>query len=443
MVNESSPPVTGPAGVRRHRVRRALRVLGRVVVFAAAAVLGVAVAAVAFVAVAQLTTSVGAGVAAGLLALVVVTGGPAWLATRRSPRRRGVTAGFAGGLAVVVAAVAAVTVFRPVDHPYVPARPTPATRYWTLPDGDRVAYTHTPATGRPAGPPVVFLHGGPGMPGEPGGAVLSGADGLARAGFDVYVYDQVGSGLSSRPADARDNTVAHQVADLEAIRRQIGADRMILIGHSWGATLAAHYLAAHPEGVARVVFEAPGPIWAPAHPQDRTPESEARRTAAQRARQSELITPRVLLAALLGGGNPQAGRNFAGDREMDALMAQQVPTLPSFRCGPDPDLQAPPGLGFWANMAINSSLREVADPRPRLRDRRVPALVLRPECDYIPWAVAREYRDVLAGATLVWVPDAGHIVQLDQPQLLLATVAAFLRDERLPLPAHTAAEPPA
>jgi len=69
--------------------------------------------------------------------------------------------------------------------------------------------------------------------------------------------------------------------------------------------------------------------------------------------------------------------------------------------------------------------------------------VLRPECDYIPWAVAREYRDILAGATLVWVPDAGHVVQLDQPQLLLATVAAFLRDERLPLPAHTAAEPPA
>ena len=40
------------------------------------------------------------------------------------------------------------------------------------------------------------------------------------------------------------------------------------------------------------------------------------------------------------------------------------------------------------------------------------------------------------------MPRAGHVVQLDQPRLLLDTVAAFLRGERLPLPAYTAAQPP-
>ena len=72
---------------------------------------------------------------------------------------------------------------------------------------------------------------------------------LAQRGFDVYVYDQTGSGLSARLNDPRAYTVARHVADLEAIRQTIGAARMILIGDSWGATLAANYIAAHPDRV--------------------------------------------------------------------------------------------------------------------------------------------------------------------------------------------------
>jgi hypothetical protein len=56
---------------------------------------------------------------------------------------------------------------------------------------------------------------------------------FAADGFRVYLYDQVGSGLSSR-LRVRDYTLERDVADLEAIRQQIGADRLILIGHSWG-----------------------------------------------------------------------------------------------------------------------------------------------------------------------------------------------------------------
>jgi proline iminopeptidase len=35
---------------------------------------------------------------------------------------------------------------------------------------------------------------------------------------------------------------------------------MILVGGSWGGTLAAHYLAAHPDRVEKVVFSSPGAI---------------------------------------------------------------------------------------------------------------------------------------------------------------------------------------
>jgi len=34
----------------------------------------------------------------------------------------------------------------------------------------------------------------------------------------------------------------------------------VLLGDSWGATLAANYMAAHPQRVARVIFTSPGPM---------------------------------------------------------------------------------------------------------------------------------------------------------------------------------------
>ena len=69
----------------------------------------------------------------------------------------------------------------------------------------------------------------------------------------MYLFDQAGSGLSDR-LPAADYTVERFVADIEAIRQQIGTERLILIGHSWGGTLVAHYAAAHPDRVAKVGY---------------------------------------------------------------------------------------------------------------------------------------------------------------------------------------------
>ena len=80
---------------------------------------------------------------------------------------------------------------------------------------------------------------------------------LAHDGFDVYVYDEVGSGRSSRLEDPRGYTLARDAADLEAIRKKIGVERMVLIGHSHGAAIAAAYAAEHPEHVVKMVLSSP------------------------------------------------------------------------------------------------------------------------------------------------------------------------------------------
>ncbi len=99
--------------------------------------------------------------------------------------------------------------------------------------------------------PAVFLHGGPG----------SGCNASQHKLFDpahhfaVFV-DQRGAG-KSRPHGARHaNTTAHLIADLELVRQHLGIDHWLLVGGSWGATLALAYAIAHPAHVTGLVLRA-------------------------------------------------------------------------------------------------------------------------------------------------------------------------------------------
>jgi proline iminopeptidase len=91
------------------------------------------------------------------------------------------------------------------------------------------------------GIPAVFLHGGPG----------SGSSPKHRRFFDplayrIIVYDQRGAGRSRPLGELRDNTTAHLVADLEALRCYLGIERWLIFGGSWGSTLALAYAQSHP-----------------------------------------------------------------------------------------------------------------------------------------------------------------------------------------------------
>jgi len=77
---------------------------------------------------------------------------------------------------------------------------------------------------------------------------------------DVYIYDRISTGASSRLADPTGYTTARAVQDLEAVRVHTGAPRVVLHRHSWGARLAVAYAQEHPDHVAALVLSAPGEL---------------------------------------------------------------------------------------------------------------------------------------------------------------------------------------
>ena len=103
--------------------------------------------------------------------------------------------------------------------------------------------------GNPAGVPVVFLHGGPGV----------GAQPIYRRYFDpqrfhVIIFSQRGAGKSTPLGDLRENDTWELVKDIEKLRERLGIDRWFVFGGSWGSTLALAYAQQHPQRVRGLVL---------------------------------------------------------------------------------------------------------------------------------------------------------------------------------------------
>lgn len=367
-----------------------------------------------------------------------------WLIGRKSGRRRRAAAGTT--LATLAVGSLVVWIMNPPPRLYPPVSVPANIQFWNLPTGSRIAYRRMPGAAPHRPSPVIIMHGGPGAPILPLLNLVKGDvpfDSLMGLGYDLYFYDQYGAGYSSRADLSHDApyTVDRQIDDLEAIRQAIGTQRLILIGTSCGATLAARYVLRFPEHVERIVFDSPGPIWFPAFPQIESPDANRPLTADERAQLdvAQRPTPRIVVGRMLAQVNPRAGTRLVKDWEVDEWFGNSFYAAiqlgqPRSSCR---GVLVPPKeyfatMGFFVfNYMVEDAFR-LPDPRPELRKRTLPVLVLRGECDWIRPEIAREYRDVFTSAHLVAVPNAAHMTWLEQPDLVQRIVAAFLLDKELP-----------
>jgi proline iminopeptidase len=256
---------------------------------------------------------------------------------------------------------------------------------------------------------VLVLHGGPG--GDLGN-VAPDLEPLA-VGRAIVAYDQRGGGRSTAGLSPERLGADRHVADLEALRVHLGLDRLTLVGHSWGAGLAALYALAHPGRVERMIFlGALPPAFDPfmldfrANVAERLPEADAARLAA--AREGWAADPvaacvrfwEVMMPLYTAGGTPRADMCGA---PADAL-----------RHFFDVGAAGLGGLGEW-------------DWRDDLRALGVPVLVVHGAHDPIPLAAAQAWVEAIPGARLHVVEDAAHFPHGERPDEVLPLIDDFLR----------------
>ena len=283
------------------------------------------------------------------------------------------------------------------------------------------------------GTPILFVHGGPGFPTR---EVPPGLEKLADD-YSVHFFDQRGCGRSTRPFDRFDTQnfpqsmmklnqtlgIATQIADIERIRRILGPDKLILVGHSFGGFIASLYAAEFPDHVAALILVAPADMLV-FPPQDSSGGLfDAIRRKLPEDKQAEYAK---FLAEYM---------NFSGvfaktDRE---LAANNYKLAEFYRMAEEADGRPPvsqPALedcGGWMVMAIYFTLGMSYDLRDPVREVEAPVLILHGDRDLVRPEVSRGYADVFPNARVEMITGAGHMIFNDRPDEFADAVRSFLR----------------
>ncbi|AXG58172.1 hydrolase [Streptomyces lincolnensis] len=274
---------------------------------------------------------------------------------------------------------------------------------FSAPDGTLLGY-HVAGEG----PPLVCLPGGPMQD-----SVYLGDLGGLTAHRTLIRLDLRGTGRSHRPEDPASYRCDRQVDDVEALRKELGLERLDLLAHSAGANLAALYTARHPDRVARLALITPS-VYAVGI---EITADDRLRTA--RLRRDELwFAPAyaALEAVTEGRGTPDSWQAVA-----PFWYARWDEETKAFRAAED-EQRNDEAAGVYAS---DGAFHPPAT-RAALARFAGPVLLLSGEVDVAgPQRVMTEYATLFPNAEPAVQPGAAHFPWLDDAGRFVRVVAAF------------------
>ncbi len=254
--------------------------------------------------------------------------------------------------------------------------------------GDRTVHVVDRPGTDPAATPIVFVHGASGNAREP---MLAFADAFAR--HRLIFFDRPGHGWSSRHGsdDASPTVQARVTAE---VMTALGIDAAVVVGHSWGGSVAAAFGVHHRDRTAGLVFLAPA-----THPWPGAAIDVLYRISAM-----------PLAGALLRHAVvPTVGRLMIDRATAGVFAPDPVPEDYRARIGATLVLRPEE---WRANAEDVYRLHaHVSDLAPRYPEITAPALIVSGTRDTIVRAdihaegLARD----IAGSRLVWLDEVGHM----------------------------------
>lgn len=253
--------------------------------------------------------------------------------------------------------------------------------------------------------PVIAVNGGPGL----SHAYMMQNDLWARLGKNHFVvlYDQRGTGKSKRVQKEAPQSMEAQVADLDAVRRSLKLDKVVLVGDSFGGYVSMAYAAAHPEHVAKLVLsDSPGPSLAKlVHLlPDVFPDIEE-----QNEQEGKKFGPETDAAAKAGLLN-HFRMIFYSPQKRDAYMSHMG------------DLGYEPAVA----RAISKDIAQM-DLTPKLAGFKFPTLVINGRFDMnVAPLTAWQLAHTIPNAKLVFFEESGHLPAYEEADKYLDVLEKFL-----------------
>ena len=305
-------------------------------------------------------------------------------------------------------------------------------RWATTEDGVRIWYEVEGARdGDRDAVPIVLIAGGPGSPHNTFHLTHRP---LTALGPVVYL-DNRGRGRSRPGKGDRPYALEHDVADVEAVRRALGAGQIVVFGRSYGGMVAQAYALAHPQRVRALVLSNTldgARAWreeniASVHAflKNQYPERWERIV---RMHERGILTSEDTLGVLFGPLNELYHYDLSNDStfrsRMRGVREAEIPghSTEVYRAmiGPDPD---------WT---LDGTLAEV-ELLPRLAEVKVPTLVIAGRFDRIcPPSASLRIARAIPQSRLVVFERSGHRPELEESERWFAVVSKFLRETLAP-----------
>jgi pimeloyl-ACP methyl ester carboxylesterase len=258
------------------------------------------------------------------------------------------------------------------------------------------------------GPPVLAVHGGPGL----GHEYLDGLVEELASRYRVATFQQRGLAPSTEHGDF---TVAEAVTDLVAVLDHLGWATAYLMGHSWGGHLALHAAAAVPERIAGVLSVDPLGGVGDGGAAEFGAELVARLTEPQRTRIAELDVKEAAGLLTLEDALEALGLlwpSYFAD-------AHSAPPMPEVR------MSMAASDGLWADLGPRLQVLEAS-----LSSIAVPVGVLVGERSPMPPSAGTGTAARIPGAWSHVEPGVGHFVWLESPGCVLEALDRLVVGER-------------
>jgi proline iminopeptidase len=258
--------------------------------------------------------------------------------------------------------------------------------------------------GSSSGTPLVVVNGGPGFD-HSYLHIANSWNELAKH-RPIVLYDQRGTGRSTQGSEGTAG-LAEQIADLEALRQHLGAERIDLLGHSWGGYLVMAYAARHGDHIRRLlIVDSAAPKWGDTlfMFKEFYPEGVARQNA-------------LAFADEMGDEAAKAG----GLREYFSMLFYSPENRDAF-------LAAAGDFHFneKVNKALNADLARF-DLGPELPKLHVPTLVVTGRFDAnVAPATAYRIHQAIPGSRFVVFEKSGHLPFFEEPARFVQVVEEFL-----------------
>ena len=284
------------------------------------------------------------------------------------------------------------------------------------PGGHRVYYERYGA----APETVMVLHGGPGS----GLAGMRFFSALANDALQVVLWDQLGCGRSDWPDDDTLWRVERFVEEVELVRTGLGLGSVHLLGQSWGGMLALSYVLAHPGAVRSLVLSGT-PVSAPmllsSITRQRLELGAAEHALLLRSEATGLTDDPAYLDLVVRLHARVTRRSSpyepaTSEREFRELV------LPTFEA-----------MGrvyqvMWGEHSFHPTGNLMMwDVTARLREIRVPTLVLCGAHDAVTPEMHRVLAEGIEGARFVIFGESSHVISLErESDVYLDVIAGFL-----------------